>query len=630
MFDAYHKWLGIPPKDQPPNHYRLLGIDLFESDPDVIDAAANKQMAFLQGCSTGRHVALSQKLLNEIAAARLCLLNPAKKAAYDAKVKAQANRAANQGLVVPGSRADTRAVAPDSEAMTATPPNQLFLELNRQVASAEEEVHAARSFRSRRGARTRSRRPWKWPVILGGVALGVGFLVVLAVSLLIIMPPRRSSSLPVAAAEKGPAPSKTSDPLPVATPEKGPEPSTKSGPWPVAAPENGPEPAKTSGPLPVATPEKGPEPVKKSDPWPGAAAEKGPELAEPDKWAHLDLIRAAKVEGDFIRVPPGSALQTKEAYAGPIEVVLVARTRKDDIRLWAFNGACVIFNWEARRDELRVHRPDEIRVHPPDGNDTGLVAGSLATAWVQPLAPNTWYTLRWRITEQGMEVAVDGKTVFSERRPYDLSARRPVAVRTAESVVDVKSFDVKHHSAKAEDRSVVSRPSPVVAGKGPAPAIPDKWAHLDVGRAKVEGGFIRVPPGSALQTKEAYTGPIEVVVVARTQKNNIRLRAYNGACVIFNWERRQNELRVTRPDGNTSPESGSLATARVQPLAPNTWYTLRWRITEQGMRVSVNGKLVFSERRRYTLSARLPVVVRAEDSVVDVKSFDVRHYGVKN
>ena len=32
-FDAYHEWLGIPPKDQPPNHYRLLGIELFESQP---------------------------------------------------------------------------------------------------------------------------------------------------------------------------------------------------------------------------------------------------------------------------------------------------------------------------------------------------------------------------------------------------------------------------------------------------------------------------------------------------------------------------------------------------------------------------------------------------------------------
>ena len=40
VFDAYHEWLGIAPKDQPPNHYRLLGIDLGESSPDVISNAA--------------------------------------------------------------------------------------------------------------------------------------------------------------------------------------------------------------------------------------------------------------------------------------------------------------------------------------------------------------------------------------------------------------------------------------------------------------------------------------------------------------------------------------------------------------------------------------------------------------
>jgi hypothetical protein len=84
MFDPYHKWLGISPKDQPPNHYRLLGVDLFESDADVIDAAANRQMAYLHGCATGGQVALSQQLLNEVATARLCLLDPDKKTRYDA------------------------------------------------------------------------------------------------------------------------------------------------------------------------------------------------------------------------------------------------------------------------------------------------------------------------------------------------------------------------------------------------------------------------------------------------------------------------------------------------------------------------------------------------------------------
>ena len=34
-FDPYHKWLGIPPQDQPPNHYRLLGVELFETDNGI-------------------------------------------------------------------------------------------------------------------------------------------------------------------------------------------------------------------------------------------------------------------------------------------------------------------------------------------------------------------------------------------------------------------------------------------------------------------------------------------------------------------------------------------------------------------------------------------------------------------
>jgi hypothetical protein len=82
-FDPYYQWLAIPPKDQPPNHYRLLGVELFESNADVISHAADKQMAHVRSFQTGKYSAFSQKLLNEIAAAKVCLLNPAKKDAYD-------------------------------------------------------------------------------------------------------------------------------------------------------------------------------------------------------------------------------------------------------------------------------------------------------------------------------------------------------------------------------------------------------------------------------------------------------------------------------------------------------------------------------------------------------------------
>jgi hypothetical protein len=88
-FDPYHKWLGIAPKDQPPNHYRLLGVELFESDPDVIDAAANRVMAYIQSCAQGPHLKDSQRLLNEISAARLCLLDEQRRSDYDAALREQ-------------------------------------------------------------------------------------------------------------------------------------------------------------------------------------------------------------------------------------------------------------------------------------------------------------------------------------------------------------------------------------------------------------------------------------------------------------------------------------------------------------------------------------------------------------
>ena len=86
-FDPYHVWLGIPPKDQPPNLYRLLGLELYESDPTVIDAAANRQNSYLHEMAAGPNRRQSQELLNEIAAARRRLLDANRKNKYDEKLK---------------------------------------------------------------------------------------------------------------------------------------------------------------------------------------------------------------------------------------------------------------------------------------------------------------------------------------------------------------------------------------------------------------------------------------------------------------------------------------------------------------------------------------------------------------
>ena len=87
-FDPYHTWLGIAPAEQPPNHYRLLGIALFEESRDVISNAADRQMAHIRTFQNGKHAAESQKLLNELSAARVTLLDPKKRADYDARLRA--------------------------------------------------------------------------------------------------------------------------------------------------------------------------------------------------------------------------------------------------------------------------------------------------------------------------------------------------------------------------------------------------------------------------------------------------------------------------------------------------------------------------------------------------------------
>ena len=91
-FDPYHRWLGIRDEEQPPNHYKLLGLELFEADPDVISTAADRQMAHVRRYQNGPHSATSQKVLNELAVAKLCLLDAAQKSKYDRWLQSRAQR----------------------------------------------------------------------------------------------------------------------------------------------------------------------------------------------------------------------------------------------------------------------------------------------------------------------------------------------------------------------------------------------------------------------------------------------------------------------------------------------------------------------------------------------------------
>ncbi|MDA1017679.1 MAG: malectin domain-containing carbohydrate-binding protein [Planctomycetota bacterium] len=159
-FDPYYIWLGIPPKDQPPNHYRLLGIEQFEHHADVIDAAANRQTSYLQDMASGPHRKSSQSLLNEIAGARRCLLDAKRRAKYDAKL---AEVGANDAAPAVDQKADSASV---TDAPTLDP--------------ALDE----KTFDSNAGASAVAQPLWKdWRVLAGGVAVAA-MVVVSAVMLM--------------------------------------------------------------------------------------------------------------------------------------------------------------------------------------------------------------------------------------------------------------------------------------------------------------------------------------------------------------------------------------------------------------------------------------------------------------
>ncbi|HUT09198.1 MAG TPA: hypothetical protein VMY42_01770, partial [Thermoguttaceae bacterium] len=120
-FDPYHRWLGIPPEKQPPNHYVLLAIEPFEKNPDVIATAADQRMVHLRTYQSGRHTAASQKLLNEVAGARVCLLNPTSKAQYDEWLRKVVSAEAGGSGRLPGAPP----APPPSAPPPVAPPKQI-------------------------------------------------------------------------------------------------------------------------------------------------------------------------------------------------------------------------------------------------------------------------------------------------------------------------------------------------------------------------------------------------------------------------------------------------------------------------------------------------------------------------
>ncbi len=71
---AYHEWLGIPLREDKPNHYEILGIPLFETNTIVISNGAARRISFLQSMVAGEFAELAQEIQKEVSQAKRCLM----------------------------------------------------------------------------------------------------------------------------------------------------------------------------------------------------------------------------------------------------------------------------------------------------------------------------------------------------------------------------------------------------------------------------------------------------------------------------------------------------------------------------------------------------------------------------
>lgn len=181
-FDPYLKWLGIREATRPINHYRLLGLDLFEEDADVITMAADRQMSHIRTYQNGPNGDLSQQILNELARARRCLLVPEKKAEYDQEIRASMRRPLR-----PAVAAEKSELAPPMAVPPPTPrTNLVAAEISSQDPGNDSEqarelvpeLGSGSISKSRKSLRKRNQKQMVWTLLgwaSGAIAaVGIG------------------------------------------------------------------------------------------------------------------------------------------------------------------------------------------------------------------------------------------------------------------------------------------------------------------------------------------------------------------------------------------------------------------------------------------------------------------------
>src|SRR3954452_23532289 len=79
-------WLGLPPQQQwPPDHYRLLGLELGEANTERIEERVHQRLDTVRRYQM-MHPEEATEAMNRLAQAFVCLTDPSAKKEYDTEV----------------------------------------------------------------------------------------------------------------------------------------------------------------------------------------------------------------------------------------------------------------------------------------------------------------------------------------------------------------------------------------------------------------------------------------------------------------------------------------------------------------------------------------------------------------
>jgi predicted aspartyl protease len=174
-FDPYQKWLGIPPQEQPPNYYRLLTLKPLEANLEVIDNTSAKLTAYLEARSNGKNAAHAERLLEEVAAARACLLSPESKAVYDSTLQGRAAPAPHDDMSFLDGISYTN---PPVTAAKSAPSASVGMVNKGKPAATNQAIRGAALGGNGRIGQSQRWQPQPWQV---GAIIGGGVLFVVAV-----------------------------------------------------------------------------------------------------------------------------------------------------------------------------------------------------------------------------------------------------------------------------------------------------------------------------------------------------------------------------------------------------------------------------------------------------------------